>query len=75
MERLESRILMGLDDMEANWHDVLHGSNAGSVAAACCLGYIDFRHQTLMWRTGRPKLSAFAESFNQRESMKDWPLA
>jgi glutathione S-transferase len=74
-ERLRARMAAGLDDMEQQWHDVLHGVNAGSVAAACTLGYLDFRHQTLSWRTGRAKLKAFADSFNMRESMKAWPLA
>jgi glutathione S-transferase len=73
-ERLRARILASLDDMENNWHDVLHGSNAGSVSAACALGYLDFRHGALSWRTGRAKLAAFATAFNARESMKDWPL-
>ena len=73
-DRLKARIAAGLNDMESNWHDVLHGANAGSVSAACALGYLDFRHQPLMWRTGRPKLVAFAEAFNARDSMRDWPL-
>lgn len=74
-ERLRARIAASLDDMELQWHDVLHGVNAGSAAAACALGYLDFRHQALSWRSGRPKLKAFADSFNARESMKAWPLA
>ena len=74
-DRLRIRIAAGLDDMENQWHDVLHGVNAGSVAAACTLGYLDFRHQALSWRTGRPKLKAFADTFNARASMKAWPLA
>jgi glutathione S-transferase len=74
-ERLRARIAAGLDDMEQQWHDVLHGVNAGSVAAACALGYLDFRHQALSWRTGRAKLKAFGDNFNMRESMKAWPVA
>jgi glutathione S-transferase len=73
-DRLQARIVSGLDDMEQQWHDVLHGINAGSVAAACALGYLDYRHQALSWRTARPKLTAFSDTFNARDSMKAFPV-
>lgn len=73
-ERLRARILAAVQDMEQQWHDVLQGVNAGSVAAACALAFLDLRHPDLGWRNQRPKLDAFAAAFNARDSMKAWPL-
>ena len=73
-ERLKSRILMGLDDIESHWQDAIVGVHAGSVALACALGYIDFRHGALDWREGRIKLAVFEKDFSMRASMKAWAL-
>lgn len=72
--RLEARILDGLDDIEMNWQDCLHGVSAASVAVACTLGYVDLRHAALQWRKGRPLTAAFESQFATRDSMKAWPL-
>lgn len=72
--RQKARIVDGLDDIEANWMDSLKDVNAGSIAVACMLGYIDYRHDALNWRSGRPQLDAFAKRFNARLSMEAWPL-
>ncbi len=72
--RLKARIEAGLDEIEHHWLDALSDVHAGSVAVACTLGYIDFRHDALNWRSGRPHLTAFAKRFNERMSMKAWPL-
>jgi glutathione S-transferase len=73
--RLKTRIEDGLDEIESNWLDTLADVHAGSVAVACMLGYIDFRHDALKWRDSRPHLTAFAKRFNARMSMEAWPLA
>lgn len=73
--RLKARIEDGLDDIEANWMDSLKDVNAASIGVACMLGYIDFRHDALNWRSGRPHLEAFVKRFNARLSMEAWPLA
>lgn len=73
--RLKDRIEDGLNDIETNWMDALQNPNAGSVAVACTLGYIDYRHDVLNWRSNRPKLDAFAKRFNSRLSMEAWPLS
>jgi glutathione S-transferase len=73
--RLKARIEQGLDDIEANGMETLLDVHAGSVAVACMLGYIDYRHDALNWRKGRPHLSAFDKRFNSRMSMEAWPLA
>ena len=55
------RINAAFDDLENNWEACLAEVNAGSIAAAVTLGYIDFRLGELNWRNGRPKLAAFHE--------------
>lgn len=74
MVRLRNRILAGFDDIENNWMDVLTGVSAGTVALACAVGYIDFRHGDLDWRASRPNTTAFIASFNARPSMTAWPV-
>lgn len=72
--RLKQRIEQGLDEIERNWMADLGSVNAGSIGVACMLGYIDFRHDALKWRSTRPQLTAFAGRFNKRLSMEAWPL-
>jgi glutathione S-transferase len=72
--RLKTRIETGLDEIELHWLDALGDVHAGSVAVACMLGYIDYRHDALNWRSGRPHLTAFDKRFSERMSMKAWPL-
>ena len=36
---------------------------------ACALGYLDFRHPDLQWRTANPKLAAWYAEVSQRPSM------
>ncbi len=69
MARTVTRINAGMDDLEANWMDSLADVNAGAIAAAVTLSYIDFRMGDLGWRNGRPKLAAWHEGFTQRDSM------
>jgi len=42
----------------------------GEIAAACAIGYIDFRLPDLDWRTTRPKLSAWYAKFCEYPAMK-----
>lgn len=69
MKRTMTRIAAAIDDLEANWQDTLADVNAGSIAAAVTLSYIDFRLGDLGWRNGRPKLAAWHAAFCQRDSM------
>ena len=41
----------------------------GHLAVACALGYLDLRFSADQWRQGRPKLTAWYESFSQRPSI------
>lgn len=69
MARTVTRINAALDDLENNWQACLSEVNAGSIAVATTLSYIDFRLGELSWRSGRPKLAAFHETFSKRDSM------
>jgi glutathione S-transferase len=42
----------------------------GEIAAACALGYIEFRLPDLDWRASRPKLSAWYAKFGEYPSMQ-----
>ena len=74
MDRTKTRLNDGFDDLENNWGECLDKVNAGSIAVAVLLGYIDFRLADLNWRDGRPKLAAFHESFSARDSMRKTAL-
>lgn len=75
MDRTLIRIKAAFDDLETNWQAQLAEVNAGSIAVAVTLGYIDFRLPDLNWRHGRTKLAAFHEAFSQRDSMVKTALA
>jgi glutathione S-transferase len=72
--RLTARINAGLNSLEKDWSDVMGLTNAGTIATACMLAYIDFRHDALNWRNNRPKLTAFFERMNALPCLKAWPL-
>ena len=74
MARTETRLHATFDELEANWMDLLQDVNAGSVAVAVTLAYIDFRLPTLNWRNGHPKLGHWHEHFSGRDSMKKTAL-
>lgn len=40
-----------------------------SISVACALGYLDFRHPDLQWRSDNPKLAAWYAEVSQRPSM------
>ncbi len=69
MTRTVARINAALDDLDRNWGDTLGSLNAGSIAAAVSLSYLDFRLGDLGWRNGRPALQAFHDAFSKRDSM------
>ncbi len=68
-ERLKLRISACLDELETQWLKDLSEINLGSIATACSLGYLDFRHGWLDWRKSHSSLAHFAENFYARDSM------
>ncbi len=53
--------------------DDLHATtpplDMGTIATACALAYLDFRHPQITWRQDHPELATWLDSFAQRESM------
>jgi glutathione S-transferase len=46
------------------------GFDAGDIALACALAYLDFRLTDIGWRQQRPDLAAWLDGVNQRPSMQ-----
>ncbi len=70
MDRQALRVNAEFDDLENAWDKDLQEVTAGSIAVAVALAYLDFRIPDWLWREGRPKLTAFHESFSARPSMQ-----
>jgi glutathione S-transferase len=66
--RRQAAVKAGLDAFERM--NFARLPTIGEIAAGCALGYIDFRHGGLDWRSTRPKLAAWYEGFSQYPSMK-----
>ena len=71
IQRQELTVLKSLDLIEENVMELEGPINAGQIAIAASLGYIDFRFSENNWRMSRPNLSKWFEAFSQRDSMKD----
>lgn len=65
-----AKIDRALDALESRWMAHLAGPLCmGQIAVACALGYLDFRFADRPWRVGRPALSAWYDSFAERDAM------
>lgn len=65
-----AKIARTLDVIEQRWTHHLTGPlDIGQIAMGCALGHLDLRHAARNWRTGRPKLAAWAAEFAVRPSM------
>jgi glutathione S-transferase len=73
-KRQQLRVTDALDDLERNWQTLLSDVNAGSIATAVVLEYLDYRMDDWGWRNGRPALAKFHAAFAQRPSMQKNPL-
>lgn len=70
IERQKGVIKRGLDSVEesaGNWGEEVM---LGQITAAAAMGYLDFRFPGDDWRSGRPTITAWYETFSQRPSMK-----
>lgn len=66
-----AKVDRALDSLETRWMAHLQGPlEAGQIAVACALGYLDFRHGARGWRSGRPHLAAWYAGFAERPSMQ-----
>lgn len=67
MEKIDS----GLDALDTTWLSHLQGPlSMGSIAAACTLGYLDFRFPDKDWRSAHPGLAAWFKTVSERPSMQ-----
>jgi glutathione S-transferase len=61
------KIVRALDALEEEWLAHLKGPvDAGAIAVACALGYLDFRFPDIAWRAERPGLAQWFAVFAQR---------
>ena len=64
-----AKIERGLDSLETRCAQFEASPLIGEIAAACALGYRDFRFADNDWRTSRPALTAWFEKMMQRASL------
>lgn len=64
-----AKVDSSLDQMEAEAAG-FSGVDAGQIAIACALGYLDLRFADHGWRAGRPALARWHEAFCARPSMQ-----
>ncbi|UYV38105.1 glutathione S-transferase [Rhodobacteraceae bacterium D3-12] len=64
------KINASLDRMEAETAD-FSGIDAGLIAIGCAIAYLDFRFADFDWRSSRPALTKWYETFAARPSMVD----
>ena len=63
------KALQGLDALEAQAAGFSAAPDVGQIAAACALGWLEFRAPFGDVRAGRPALTAWFERFSSRPSM------
>ena len=66
-----SKIHRALDDLESRCAGFGETSTIGAVAAACALGYLDFRYSETNWRESRPQLAEWFEKFSARADFRE----
>lgn len=65
-----AKIARALDAAEGTWAAHLAGPfDAGQIALACALGYLDFRHGARDWRAGRPGLADWFVRVSERSGL------
>lgn len=72
LQRWGEAIARGVDALEeqcAGWSGETF--DLGQIAAACALGYLDFRLPQLAWRDGRERLADWCAAAAQRPSLKE----
>ena len=69
-ERRRAGIERTLDLLESEAGELSDSADAGTIALGCALGYLEFRFPDEDWRSGRPTLAAWYETFSARPSMR-----
>jgi glutathione S-transferase len=66
-----TKIRTTIDSFSEAWIGHLETTlDIGTIAAACSLGYLDFRFPELDWRKGHDRLAKWYAAFSERPSMK-----
>ena len=69
MERQRQKVIRGLDALAAQVPSFDETLTIGQIAAACCLGWLEFRFGEEEWRIGRPMLADWYSMFVTRPSL------
>ncbi|MDO8288367.1 MAG: glutathione S-transferase N-terminal domain-containing protein [Parvibaculum sp.] len=69
--RWQRAVSRSLDLLEEEAAGLEGDLTLGRIAVACALGYLDFRHDYLGWRNGRPTLTAWYEKISGRPAFKE----
>jgi glutathione S-transferase len=70
MEKHRQTTIRALDRFESKTGDFERSVAIDTITLACALSYLDFRFPDDDWRAGRPKLTAWHKTFEQRPSME-----
>lgn len=74
LARQRAKVVAGLDECERllgkREHFVGDALTVADIAVGCALGYLDIRLPEHDWRSGHPRLIAFAERINTRASFQ-----
>ena len=66
------KVTYALDSLETDGFVAMEGPlNFGQLSIACELGYLDFCHDALAWRAGRPALPKWNQRLQECSSNKD----
>lgn len=63
------KVTRALASLEADAAGLATGPALDAIAAACALGYLDFRFTDMAWRTRAPALATFFADFSQKPEM------
>lgn len=71
MGRWRRAIIRSLDLLEAEAMSLDGQTTLGTIAVECALDYLDFRHDDLSWREGRPHLAAVFKKTSGRAAFQE----
>lgn len=71
LDVFEAKLHAGLAELESRATDLAGAPfGIGHVSIGCMLSYLDFRFDSLGWRNGHPKLTAWHQEFDGRDSAR-----
>lgn len=67
-DRQFDKIVSALDAVERQTVGPTQEAEIGEITFACALGYLDLRFPDFLWRSGRPRLATWFETFSRNAS-------